>query len=260
MAVEKFAVVEAIGAILGLEHSLPTHKRRENLDEMPEIVLISVLVVAVKLFHPFDNVERAVRSSAELGSLSVDWQAWSRLHQEHKGKSRDGRAFKSGEQVSVKERDVPHLSDRKIDEYLDWYEAFWTDSNNKPPNPLALPPPLLAMFPIGRSTTTAEQLQHAEKQEAQSVLTSAMAQLTVRAVISRDQNIQGEPVTRLGAQFKHYREVIDLPALARPFHEAAATLAGVSLATLVQAVFKTELKLQKTRPTKRATGQATRKA
>ena len=49
---------------------------------------------------------------------------------------------------------------------------------------------------------------------------------------------------RPGMNYSHYRTPAEIPKLARPFYEAAAGAAGLSVHELAAAVFRTENKLE----------------
>lgn len=50
-------------------------------------------------------------------------------------------------------------------------------------------------------------------------------------------------VPRPGSFYPRYRLDTDLPEMARPFYETAAKVVGISLSTLVRAVFQTEVRM-----------------
>lgn len=52
-------------------------------------------------------------------------------------------------------------------------------------------------------------------------------------------------VARPGSSYTRYRLDTDLPERARSFYETAAKVVGISLSTLVRAVFQTEVKMGK---------------
>lgn len=52
-------------------------------------------------------------------------------------------------------------------------------------------------------------------------------------------------VARPGSSYARYRVEADLPEKARQFYETAANVVGISLSTLVKAVFQAEVKMGK---------------
>lgn len=52
-------------------------------------------------------------------------------------------------------------------------------------------------------------------------------------------------VARPGSSYARYRVETDLPEKARPFYETAAKVVGISLSTLIKAVFQAEVKMDK---------------
>jgi RNA polymerase I-specific transcription initiation factor RRN7 len=68
--------------------------------------------------------------------------------------------------------------------------------------------------------------------------------LLARAVVTEEEeDSRSEPVRQIGWNYKRYRREEDLLDKAKVFYEAVAKLAGISVGTLVMAVFKIERKI-----------------
>ena len=248
-----YIIVQQIAPILACDFTFPIPKFRRKVTALPEIQLLSTLVIAVKLYHPFDSKERYSRSLIEMGVLSIDWDIWVQEHNKYNSKIRGDKPFADGAEINVNEHDIFNMSDLQLDTYLDWYEKTWVDpfQNDRPYG--SLPKDLLEMFPTGRlhrtEPTDTEGNEDVEKSKYDARVTTLIAvqnSLKVRGIISEDrEGKQEKPVLRLGSTYQRYRRSENLPPHAKAFYDAAAKVAGVTLSTLVAAVYQTEVELQK---------------
>lgn len=228
----------------------PRPGARQERSSFPETQLVAILVVAVKLFHPFDQLQRKSRSRTEPGVLGIDWKVWCDSQAGYEAKfSSDGRIGR-GNILSVNEHDVMKMSGTQLDEYLDWFEQTWLDEERLESHKKAHPMELLDMFPIGRldgSSFAQFSFDEESKIDQASVdrnLTAVQRSLNMRDVISEDQEGKSNiPVRRVGSFYKRYRKAEDLTPLARKFYETVASLVGISLPSLLRAVLQTERKL-----------------
>jgi len=77
-------------------------------------------------------------------------------------------------------------------------------------------------------------------------LRTVMSEIRPRKAISNEEAAKLESeIARPGSFYQHYRTEDNLPEIARPFYEAAAKIAGLSLRTLVRVVFQTELRIER---------------
>lgn len=248
MLVEIYAAVRGLASLLAFDFNFPPPAFRQHISSLPEIRLVSLLVIAVKLYHPFDSFPRYTKKLTESGILTVDWNIWVEAQKEHDDShsTTDGRLGR-GNEIAVTEEDVFNMSGRQLDEYLDWYEKTWIDEERASH---ALPQQLLDMFPLGRldrppPLTKDNSDEHMEAGTALSQRLHAVQNgLRMRGVVAGEtETAAEEPVRRVGSFYKHYRSEDDLPPAARAFYEAVARVAGIKVTTLVKAVFQTERKL-----------------
>ena len=249
---DTYTAVCHIASILDCDFAFPPLRKRQPLSNLPEIQLVSMLVVATKLYHPFDSVDRYTRSLTEIGYLTIHWDVWVREHKTFTASLRGNKPFEPGSELNFNEHDAMAMSDEQMDHYLDWYEKTWIDSEEKEHTFRSLPQELLDMFPTGRpnvSITTVPPKKNPEKQTEHEALIqrvlSAQKSLKTRGIVSEGKvGKQTKRVRRIGSSYKRYRRVEDLPDYAKAIYEATAKLAGLSLQTLVLAVFRMERKLQ----------------
>ncbi|MCJ1479159.1 Pol I core factor CF [Lambiella insularis] len=255
LPLDVYDAVRQIASTLTCNFDFPVPAFRQRVSTLPEIQLLAMLVVTVKLYYPFDSIERHSRSLTDMGCLTIDWDVWNKAQEDYATKIKGDKPFIDGSEVLVNEHDVFDLSNQQIDAYLDWYEKTWIDPESKESSKQSISQELLDMFPTGRAETT--RLDHHIDKDAEArtdydilveKLTTVQKGLKVRSVVSEAQEgKQREPVSRVGSSYEHYRHVSDLPSQARAFYEAAAKVAIISLSTLVAAVYKTELRLRRRR-------------
>lgn len=211
---------------------------------------MALLVVAVKLYHPFDDLKRHAETLEEPGALTVDWDVWCEEHAKQKRRETSGGRLGRGNAVKFKEQDVFAMSEQEIDEYLDWYERTWVGDGNQSGKKSSPSAELLDMFPIGdinnspTPTVSVHQAMKADEEAHVSKLESVQASLKFRGFVSEEsQGPSDAPVWRLGNFYKRYRNEEGLPLQAKVFFEAAADLVGISLHRMMLAVAQTEQKL-----------------
>ena len=239
-----------ISTKLSIPFTSPKPGRRQRASSLPEIELISLLVVAVKLHHPFDNLLRHARSLTDLDILAIDWSTWVEALRATRPKLED--SLERGSEINVTEADVMKMTGKQLDQYMDWYERTFIDEAHAQQKEGGQPKQLLDMFPTGRldgSTPTEYDYAKAtaeERENAETRLASVMGSMTLRYIQSRDAaSKDSEPVRRVGSLYRRYRKVEDLAdhKHARAFYEAASATVGIKLETLVLAVVQVEQKL-----------------
>ena len=253
--VEIFIAVQHMASVLMYTFDFPSPKFRQQFSAVPEVQLLALIVVAVKLYHPFDSLERSLKSLTDIGCLTIDWDLWQKEQAALVAKIRGTKPFRAGAEINVSEHDVFNLTDLQVDAYLDWYEKTWIDPEEKEQNFRSLPQDLLDMFPTGHldgSRTPlvdnpTEELRVSQDAHTQKLIDMQKG-LKMREVVSEAQEgKRTHPVRRIGSMYACYRHVKDLPPHAKAFYEVAATMTAISLPTLVTAVYKLELKLQRWR-------------
>lgn len=251
LSVEICSAVHRISSLLKVRFVFPRPGVRQKRALFPETQLIALLVVAVKLFYPFDQLRRKPRSWTEPGVLGINWDVWCDLQAEYEARFvSDGRIGR-GNIISVNEQDIMKMSGTQLDEYLDWCEQTWVDEESSASKKQEHWKELLDMFPTGRlDESSFAEISFDEESKIDQVsvdqnLTTVQGSLSMRDVVSKGQEEKSNrPVRRIGNFYKRYRKAKDLPPQARKFHEVAASLAGISLSCLLTAVLHVEMKLQ----------------
>ena len=248
--VEIYTASQRIANLLSIPFTFPTFGSKQAASAFPEIQLIATVVIAVKLYHPFDSVYRCATTLTEPGVMTMDWDAWTKEQKSFEGRLTSGGKLGRGNEIRLKEQEVLDMTADQIDEYLDWYERTWVEEGSKEQKKRGLPTQLLDMFPTGRldgSSAPAvdpEATASAEQDALDSKLKTVQGSLELRDIVSKEKEGKSKvPVQCIGAFYKRYRKEEDLPPPAKTFYEAAADLIAISLSTLILAVLQTEQKI-----------------
>ena len=189
-------------------------------------------------------------SLTDPAALSIDWPSWVQAQKAYNTPNTDGNPLQRGTEINVTEVDAMKMSGEQLDEYMDYYERTFIDSDRVEQK---LPKDLLDMFPTGRldgsePASYSYQEQFPKEQEAvEETLNAVIGSMRLRNVITKESE---EPVRRIGSFYKRYRRAEDLDGNAKVFHEKVAERVGVKLETLVLAVGQMERLLIKWREAK----------
>ena len=249
--VELYIVVRRLASLLAVDFTFPKPGSRQRKSSLPEIQLVSLLLIAVKLYHPFNSQPRHGRSLTEFGTLVIDWDSWGKSKIEYAARHQSARSLGRGNEINVNENDIMDMSGEQLDEYLDWYEKTWVKEDSQQSSARRIPQPLLDMFPTGRPDGSSP-VKVDFRQEAQAdrigldqMLNTAVGSLQFRGIVLEESaDSSDDSVRRIGSFYKRYRTIEDLSPQARMFYEAAANSVGTSLTTLTIAVFQMERKLE----------------
>lgn len=129
---DTYAAARRLGKILDCNYSFPDKLGRHDITAYPEVQILSLIVIATKLCHPFDDIVRVPESLVDSSALRIDWNAWQDIMHEKPVKG-----FRKGEHVGVTDADVFEMNDEKLDEYLDWYQRTWIDDRDPKGKPIS---------------------------------------------------------------------------------------------------------------------------
>lgn len=124
--------VEQLGKALGVKHAYPTSPAARGefpLSSHPELLLLSLVVLVTKLYHPFDGIPRHPYSDDDPAALVVDWKVWNRQHvslpRTPLHPLQASAEAHPRDHWDVKPTDVVSMNDQQLDGYLDWFERTW---------------------------------------------------------------------------------------------------------------------------------------
>lgn len=272
LPIEVYGAARRLNTILEYDFSYPNHtstadSTRRRPTTYPEAQLMSLIVIATKLLFPFDSdtVKRYPKDSNDPTSLRMDWTAWLEAKANFDNTSRtaiEPGTLPPGDEIRVTDGDILTMTDRQLDQYMDWYQRTWTNSSPGDPQrsqESSLDKDILDMFPLqdvapnttrggdGRSasasaSTAANALLTARIQHVQSSLQSR------RAIDPAEEAARGIQVLRPGAMYPRLRDKADLDGagqVVRVFHEEAAKTTCLSVEALLRAVNRTEEKIER---------------
>ncbi|OKL59360.1 hypothetical protein UA08_05400 [Talaromyces atroroseus] len=247
---EVYSFVKKLQLFLNFSFKFSSDKRRAlRAQAFPEAQLLALIIIATKLIFPFSETKGYPISATEPAAQIVDWNLWADAQKHFKDKTTAEGRLGKGQEVTVNEGNVFHMTGQQLDDYLDWYQDTWLDQNkNMFPLTRAEPEDLLKMYPS------------AEVEEAiDDTVREVTASIRLAQIIpfgqSRGEDSEGDqdtgeeedpdPNPRPGHSYEIYKTASALPDTARKFFEKAANLSGLSLNTLVAVVYRTERKLGK---------------
>lgn len=262
LAVEIYPTVKNIQNLANLPFSFPTTiiKKQRKLSRSPDVQLTSLIVIATKLLFPFDKMRRYPVSANEPTTQAIDWKAWDQAQRHFDDREASAGHIGRGREVLTTEKDVFSMTPTQLDEYMDWYESSWLDGSKGAITARCVQlmltrtvsNPLADLFPIGRFGAEPQPAPHQTGGDDDEEALSDMLHAVMGQLIPRKHNPSSDSdIPRPGCEYRRYRSEPDLPDTARPFYETVAKLAGISLNTLVRAVFQTELKLSQWRDDRR---------
>ncbi|KAF7130954.1 hypothetical protein CNMCM5793_003889 [Aspergillus hiratsukae] len=238
LPVEVYPAVKRLQSLVGFTFEFPTSvSGRSRPLHLPEVQLITLIVISTKLFFPFDDIKRYPLSTREPSAQVLDWKLWAQVQRHFDRRETAGGRIGKGNEILVTEKDVFNMTQAQLDEYMDWYETSWLD-HSRVLNPLA------EFFPIGPTASEGQVISDStegDDEAMHAMLQTVTSQLKPRKAISDPK----ADVARPGSSYPRYRTESDLPETARSFYETAAKVAGVSLSTLVRAVSQTETKISR---------------
>ncbi len=92
----------------------------------PEIQLVSLIVIATKLSHPFDEIPALSTSESDPTVMKIDWEKWAQIMAQ-----KDPEGIKRGREIYVTEEDVCDMNEKNMDAYLDWFQRTLIDDNKQ---------------------------------------------------------------------------------------------------------------------------------
>lgn len=202
---------------------------------MPEVQVITLIIIATKLLFPFDELKRNPATPREPATQTVNWNEWMQAQRKFNHHEQSGGQIGKEQLMRITDEDVLGMNNSEMDQYMDWYEKDWLH-NVKTSNPIA------EMFSPSRPSPGEQLDVDAEPVEPvptagtdtdealRSLLEAVMADLTPAPVDPSSKNLKP------GAWYARYRWESQLPDTARAFYELGAQLASISLTTLVRAV------------------------
>lgn len=248
LPLEIFPAVQGLARMTRSEfrYSPERESRRRQSSAFPEMQLMSLLVIAVKLLYPFDRMQRHPRSIQEPGAQVMDWMSWEKQRQ-YSARPSPEAGLPRGSEIDVQDIDVFKMSQREMDSYMDWYQKTWV-KEDRPGSDDSANKELLNMFPVTSLNPPVDEAPLRREQELETAATKK-AQNTTRSMQLQealtDEELAGQQATvnRPGEGYRSYRSEEELPERAKGFFIAAAETACTSVKKLISAVLQSEARI-----------------
>ena len=254
LPISLYPVVRRMAALLSIDFSFSRPGQRQQASSSPELLLMSLLIIAVKLHHPFDNLSRSVASLKDAAVLKMNWSKWTEAYRDHKSRIQAGEHLVRGSEFYISEDDALEMSGEQVDDYLDWYERTWIDEDRARHKTRPLDEDFRKWFPTGRQDGSApaihdyEEKRKLEQHSAQRFSEDIVQTMQLRNVTSeKEEEESGANASKIGNHYRRYRSCEELASDALLFHEVAANVTGTKLETLLRAIMQVEERLMKWR-------------
>ena len=86
---------------------------------------MSLIIVATKLSQPFDNISRYLQGESDPSTVQIDWGKWPQIMVESPSVG-----LRRGDEIHVTDVDVLSMSEKEMDDYLDFYQRNWADDRD----------------------------------------------------------------------------------------------------------------------------------
>lgn len=229
--------------------------------DIPEVLLISLIVVSVKLLYPLDGIERPPRSHEDPRSTKVDWTQWQQVMRNDTSEASPN--LLRGEEYKVTSEDVLSMDTTKLDDFMDWFEKTWI-RDDEPKSKfmfnyflnLAVLTPFLAAERIrqpfqgqGRLTDASKPNKLPNEDKDIERLRSRYAELNgsmgVVEPMPDPEDPENEKKEKQPRDFLPvWRTQEDLPDAAMALYSKAAELASIPLSTLIRGTVQVERRLE----------------
>lgn len=212
--------------LLHAKFSFNMRRKRFKLLDHPDILLISCIVFSTKLLYPFDGEVRPPVSYRDPSSISIDWTRWRELMRDESSENLERRDINK-----LQPDDAWTMSDKKIDDYLDWFEETQIKTGAETLE-------LKELFPLADRRRQNHRKELTEEEVDERLRT---AQSFVKSVAP----VKSGWVKRAGDDHAVYRSAEDMPDIARAFYVKATELSGLSLGKLIKAVQALEVRVHR---------------
>lgn len=250
MPLDVFALTRRLAKVLDIKFSWPESSTRCLILPLhPEVQVIALVTIAVKLLYPFDNVVRHPFTDREPATLTLFWEEWARLRHANEQQCRS-KAAEHEKMLATTEIDVLQMNGEQMDHYLQWSGGTWLSKDeDEDVRPDAFFQALFEMFPLpeGRSTATDDSAGEARSDETSAETTSFPQMITasLEPIPAKQVNRAESPkAPRPGYRYQKHKSAEDVPELANAFLQAAAKTVELDLESLLQVIHYWENRLQ----------------
>ena len=222
-------VIQLLKCDFSLASSTPHYT---YLAEHPEVKLMSLLVIAVKMLSPFDRIDRIPRTTSDPGLRRINWDKWNALR---KGGTKNKRQWQN-----VTEDDIMSMGLDDIQDYIK--SANFRSEIGTETGAGGMLGEVLALFPTeprGRQKQSSKSATMSEEER----LCEALSHLEYVEPDDAGEGGEAGGKARPGSFYARYHHAEEIPESGRPFLEAASEVLKMEVKDLLFAVLHFEQKL-----------------
>jgi len=235
-----------------------SNKPRRTPVAWPEMQLISLIVIAMKMLFPLpiSTIRTTIHTEDQTDSAkpspNFDWHTWRALHKNHYTPLTQHFSIPPGKEIETHDTDVLDMSDDAIDAYMNWYQrTFATPDSILATKKTDIEKSILDMFPLPSTPHPTNEPSHIDDHA-----NDLSRRIQAEALLPTTQNTPANQTTT-STSYQVFPTIESLEATnsifeggadKNPvlyFHEQAADVACVDLKSLVSAVRYTERRLER---------------
>ncbi|KAK6346764.1 Pol I core factor CF [Orbilia brochopaga] len=132
---EVYPAVLKLAKKLNLPLRYPLSASKFNIIDCPDVQLMALMIIAVKLCYGLDGVTRYAKTPWEIANMTLDWESWKKIVEMKESDVSNGAVASRDRnwQLGVREDEIYGFTDREMDEYLDWFEKNWVKKDSSKP-------------------------------------------------------------------------------------------------------------------------------
>lgn len=262
---ESYLFVQILADLLEVRFVYPTEaKKRICSMDNPEVLLMALVVVATKLFHPLDGVERPPASHEDPRVTQIDWEQWKQSREENPELVH---RLRRGTEHTVTADKALTMDKLKLDDFMDFYERIFLNhdadakSSSSALSVLIIVPKRLTFLPQAPKNiramfqTPGPESREANRDPDTDELHNASIAERFRLVNKNMRVVEPKrdeelPVASMRLRRPErdllpvWRTEDDLPSTAKVFYTEAARTAAIPLRTLITATNQVERRLE----------------
>lgn len=249
LPLECYAATLMTARLLDMQFTYDTQVTpRSQLDilRLPEGQLISLLLVVTRLLFPFNDEPWVASNASELAAAGVDWNAWAAARA-RMGEEKESIGLSHIEALRLTENDVPDMSEKTMDEYLDWYASMYTrgpTKNARTRRQTNFREVLSGMFPESRGATGVDQDATRSQETGRKAILKDANEAVQKTLAPREiMAVAPNGALRPGARYMAYNKVSDLSGHARLLYDEAADMTGLPVKMLFRGTKEIERRL-----------------
>jgi RNA polymerase I-specific transcription initiation factor RRN7 len=243
LPLEIYPTVMQLAELISYTFEYPSKPGVFKHDPSPELKLVALVVIVVKLFYPFNSLNRHPSREEDPTVAVINWDIWLKSKSDRDQITKDSN-LSYEEAANTTENEVFHMSDRKVDQYLDWFGKTWAtqlDDLERHRN-VQFSKEMFRIFPINSNEKSTGRENVDEVALTTERLKKVEAGLTLKEADRTEP--QGKSTSRPGNFYRRYRRLDEMEEIAREFYAAAADVAGLPLGKLLLGVNQAEDKLE----------------